>query len=163
MPEVQIKCLLRCQSNVYWNSSRKIQQKQGCAEDKIPWRKNWSNKSVFPILTGQTITTNPLLHPCKSRQRKITLLTRYYRSSSGDQMQRKFQFKKALIVTKLSRYEFEQHKNPKLTVLQLEKLLRDRGTDYDLLLHYHKIHKDFERKVAESFASFGIDVKCVNR
>lgn len=119
-------------------------------------------KIGFVILIGQTSTAHPLLNPYKSRQRKITLLTRYYRSAS-DQPNRKFQFKKALIVTKLSRYEFEQHKNPKLSVLQLEKLLRDRGTDYDLWLYYHKMHKDFENKVAKSFKSFGIDVKFVNR
>lgn len=42
-------------------------------------------------------------------------------------------------------------------------MLRDRGTDYDLLLHYHQIHKKFERLVAKSFEEFGIDVRLVNR
>lgn len=84
-------------------------------------------------------------------------------TSADSQSIRKFQFKKALIVTKLSRYDFEQHKNPKLNAVQLEKLLRDRGTDYDLWLHYHRIHKEFERKVADSFRDHGIDVKLVNR
>lgn len=76
---------------------------------------------------------------------------------------KQFKFKNVLIVTKLSRYEFEQHKNAKLTVPELEKVLRDRGTDYDLLLHYHRIHKEFEQRVANSFKEFGIDVKLVNR
>lgn len=111
---------------------------------------------------GQISITHPLLHPFKYRQRKISLFTRYYRTAT-DQTNRKFPFKKILIVTKLSRYEFEQHKNPKLTNVQLEKILRDRGTDYDLWQHYHKIHKDFEKKVANSFREFGIDVKLVNR
>lgn len=75
----------------------------------------------------------------------------------------KFQFKKALIVTKLSRLEFEQHKNPKLSVAELEKMLRDRGTDFDALLQYHRIHKEFETTVAESFRRHNIDVKLVNR
>lgn len=114
------------------------------------------------------------MHPFKYRQRKIPLLTRCYRTDQPNrktfnaatddhQSNQKFQFKKALIVTKLSRYEFEQHKNPKLNVIQLEKLLRDRGTDYDLWLHYHRIHKDFELKVANSFRDYGIDVNLVNR
>ncbi|XP_031630320.1 NAD kinase 2, mitochondrial [Contarinia nasturtii] len=109
-------------------------------------------------------TTGPICitHPLKYRQRKITS-SLIRRSSTFDQSNRKFQFKKALIVTKLSRYEFEQHKNPKLTMIQLEKLLRDRGTDYDLLLHYHRVHKDFEQKVANCFEECGIDVKLVNR
>lgn len=106
-----------------------------------------------------------ITHPLKCRQRKIpSSLIRYYRSAASiDQSNRKFQFKKALIVTKLSRYEFEQHKNPKLTMIQLEKVLRDRGTDYDLLLSYHRVHKEFEKKVADSFKEYGIDVKLVNR
>lgn len=121
------------------------------------------------FFSGHTCTaTQPLLHPFKYRQRKICLLTRHYRKSVPADAtmatdHRKIQFKKALIVTKLSRYEFEQHKNPKLTNVQLEKLLRDRGTDYDLWLHYHHIHKDFEKKVANSFREYGIDVKLVNR
>lgn len=101
---------------------------------------------------------HPLLHPFKYRQRRS-----YSRDTNDMHSPRKCTFKNALIVTKLSRYEFEQHKNPKLTVLQLEKLLRDRGTDYDLLLNYHRIHKEFEQRVANSFKEFGIAVKLVNR
>lgn len=111
---------------------------------------------------GQANTSHSsLLHPFKYRQRKSISL--YQRTFSDQSNRSKFQLKKALIVTKLSRYEFEQHKNPKLTVAQLEQMLRDRGTDYDLLLHYHHIHKNFESKVADSFKEFGIDVKLVNR
>lgn len=112
------------------------------------------------LLTGQISTTHPLLHPFKYRQRRVAI--RQYRNAA-DQTNRKFQFKKALIVTKLSRYEFEQHKNPKLDLFQFEKMIRDRGTDYDLLLHYHRIHKDFEKRVADGFRDYGIDVKLVNR
>lgn len=72
-------------------------------------------------------------------------------------------FKKALIVSKLSRYEFEQHKNQHLNLTELEGLLRNRGTDYEALMKYHHIHKDFETKVADSFKEFGIEVKLVNR
>lgn len=138
---------------------------------------------LYLFLTGHTCTTTqPLLHPFKYRQRKNSLLAKHYRTDRSNRKSvtamatantiapsidspsnPKFQFKKALIVTKLSRYEFEQHKNPKLTVVQLEKVLRDRGTDYDLWLHYHRIHKEFERKVADSFRDHGIDVKLVNR
>lgn len=105
-------------------------------------------------------STHPLLHPFKYRQRKILSFTNRLYSGTTSQ---KFPFRKALIVTKLSRYEFEQHKNPKLTNVQLEKLLRDRGTDYDLWLYYHQMHKEFEGKVAKSFTDYGIDVRLVNR
>lgn len=104
------------------------------------------------------------MHPFKYRQRKVcSIVSRLHRNVTTDSFNRKFSFRKVLIVTKLSRYEFEQHKNPKLSVVQLEKLLRDRGTDYDLWLHYHQIHKEFERRVAKSFKEHGMDVKLVNR
>lgn len=103
------------------------------------------------------------MHPFKYRQRNLPIVSRLYRTGAVDRSQRKFSFRKVLIVTKLSRYEFEQHKNPKLSVVQLEKLLRDRGTDYDLWLHYHQVHKEFEQRVANSFKEHGSDVKLVNR
>lgn len=73
------------------------------------------------------------------------------------------QLRKALIVTKLSRYEVEQWKHPRLSHSQLAKTLRDRGTDYDLLIHYHRIHKQFTEKVAASFKDHGIEVQVANR
>lgn len=115
---------------------------------------------AFFSRTGQT---QPLLHPFKYRQRRVSFVTQFLRNASTNSLNQKFSFRKVLIVTKLSRYEFEQHKNPKLSVVQLEKLLRDRGTDYDLWLHYHQIHKEFERRVAKSFKEHGMDVKLVNR
>lgn len=118
---------------------------------------------LFFIKTGQSNQAQPLLHPFKYRQRKLSFVSRLYRTVVDDRSDRTFSFRKVLIVTKLSRYEFEQHKNPKLSAVQLEKLLRDRGTDYDLWLHYHQIHKHFERRVANSFKEHGVDVKLVNR
>lgn len=75
----------------------------------------------------------------------------------------KFQFEKALIVSKLSRIEFEQHKNPNLSTVELEKMLRARGTDYQAFVDFHKQQKDYEDSVAKSFQHFGKEVKVVNR
>lgn len=52
-----------------------------------------------------------------------------------------FKPQKVLILTKLSRYEFEKRRHPDLTEKQLEKCLRDRGSDYNILLYHHYIHK----------------------
>lgn len=70
---------------------------------------------------------------------------------------------KALIVTKLSRLEFEQQRQPTLSRNELEHHIRDRGSDYDVMLNFHTIHKDFERKIAQCFNKFGVEVKLVNR
>ncbi|KAH8258481.1 hypothetical protein KR038_012040, partial [Drosophila bunnanda] len=70
-----------------------------------------------------------------------------------------FKLKRALVVTKLSRYEFEQLRNPELSREQLEKKLRDRGTDIDMVLYLHNLHKDFEKRVVQSFQDVGCEVK----
>lgn len=75
----------------------------------------------------------------------------------------KFKLTKALIITKLSKFEFEQHRHPNLSEHELEEIIRNRGTDYTAMLYYHNLHKDFERKVADSFKHYGVKVELVNR
>ncbi|KAH8285485.1 hypothetical protein KR054_009930, partial [Drosophila jambulina] len=70
-----------------------------------------------------------------------------------------FKLERALVVTKLSRYEFEQLRNPQLSREELEKKLRDRGTDVDMVLDLHHLHKDFEKRVVQSFKDVGCEVK----
>lgn len=52
-----------------------------------------------------------------------------------------FKPQKVLILTKLSRYEFERRRHPEFTEKELEKCLRLRGSDYNNLLYHHYIHK----------------------
>ncbi|XP_017839333.1 NAD kinase 2, mitochondrial isoform X4 [Drosophila busckii] len=70
-----------------------------------------------------------------------------------------FKLKRALVVTKLSRYELEQLRHPELSREQLEQKLRDRGTDVEMVLYLHNLHKDFERRVVQSFQNVGCEVK----
>ncbi|XP_023162772.2 NAD kinase 2, mitochondrial isoform X3 [Drosophila hydei] len=74
-----------------------------------------------------------------------------------------FKLKRALIVTKLSRYEIEQLRHPELTREQLEQKLRDRGTDVENVLYLHNLHKDFERRIVRSFRNVGCEVKMSSR
>ncbi|CAH1117127.1 unnamed protein product [Phaedon cochleariae] len=76
---------------------------------------------------------------------------------------KKIEISKALVVSKLSRYEYERKKHEELTDQEFEKLLRNRGTDLVKLLHFHNLHKKFEEKVSNTLMSMGIDVKVVNR
>lgn len=68
-----------------------------------------------------------------------------------------------LVVSKLSRYEYEKYRYKNLTDSELERKIRERGTDYDKLMHHHNLHKDFELKVVEAMESMGIEVRVVNR
>lgn len=74
-----------------------------------------------------------------------------------------FKLQRALLVSKLSRYEFEQLRHPNLSAQQLEARLRDRGTDFDTLMYLHNLHKDFERTIVRSFQNVGCEVKLANR
>ena len=75
----------------------------------------------------------------------------------------KFRIKKALIVTKLTRLEFEKVRHSNLNETELEEKIRNRGTDYDALMHYHRLHKKLEERVVKSFRGLGVEVKIANR
>ncbi|ROT72558.1 hypothetical protein C7M84_009053 [Penaeus vannamei] len=74
-----------------------------------------------------------------------------------------FRPQKVLILTKLSRYEFEKRRHPELTERQLERCLRNRGSDYNMLLYHHYIHKGVENTVNSVFRAAGIETKVVYR
>lgn len=75
----------------------------------------------------------------------------------------KLRIKKALIVTKLTRYEFEKIRHSELNDRDFEEQIRFRGTDFDALMHYHNLHKNVERQVVECLRESGVEVKLVNR
>lgn len=74
-----------------------------------------------------------------------------------------FKLSRAMLVTKLSRLELEKHRNQQLNAVQLEKLLRDRGTDYDSLLYHHHLHLNFVARVADCLHEAGVEVRMANR
>lgn len=73
------------------------------------------------------------------------------------------ELKKVLIVSKVTRLEFEQARYQGLSDGQLEHKIRERGSDYDAMMKYHYLHKNVETKVVESFENHGIEVMVVNR
>lgn len=76
-----------------------------------------------------------------------------------------FKPKRVLILTKLSRLEFEQlRQKPKAkTDFELETALRSRGSDYSTLLYHHYIHKGCESRIHNYFQEFGVETRLVNR
>lgn len=75
----------------------------------------------------------------------------------------KLRIKKALIVTKMTRYEFEKIRHSELNDLELEEKIKCRGTDFEAMMHYHHLHKTLEHKVVDCFRMSGVEVKIVNR
>uniref|UniRef100_A0A7G3AR63 Putative nad kinase 2 isoform x2 n=1 Tax=Lutzomyia longipalpis TaxID=7200 RepID=A0A7G3AR63_LUTLO len=74
-----------------------------------------------------------------------------------------FSLKRALIVAKLSRYEFEKRRYPDLNSTQLEEKIRGRGTDYDSLIHFNEMHSNFRKSVVDAFRHCGVEVRVVDR
>ena len=93
-----------------------------------------------------------------------------------------FKPKTALIVTKVSRYEFERHKHKELSEVDFEHLLTNRGSDYTMIrlafcfssissvslqlfhFRYHlNIHKSAAEKVIEALEAWGVATKRVQR
>ncbi|EFX80504.1 hypothetical protein DAPPUDRAFT_318645 [Daphnia pulex] len=74
-----------------------------------------------------------------------------------------FSPKKALVLTKLSRYEFEKLRHKNLDENQLEDALRKRGSDYNMLLYHHTLHKNCEAMVKSILEEKNIETKVVTR
>jgi len=74
-----------------------------------------------------------------------------------------FKPKKAVILTKVSRYEFEKLRHEHLSEKQLEEELTLRGSNYAAVRHHHNIHKALEVGVAETLEDSGIETKIVKR
>jgi len=82
-----------------------------------------------------------------------------------------FKPKRALILTKVSRYEFERRRMEQanqdgksgklLNEDDFEEALTRRGSDYNLIKRHHVIHKNTETKVIEALKSRGIEVRCI--
>ncbi|XP_022909606.1 NAD kinase 2, mitochondrial isoform X2 [Onthophagus taurus] len=68
----------------------------------------------------------------------------------------------ALIVSKLSGYEFERHRNSDMTPDDLRQKLIRRGTDFDRLIKSHDNHKKYESDMVQSLEKSGFKVKVVN-
>lgn len=71
--------------------------------------------------------------------------------------------RKALILTKFSRYEFEKRRHPGLSEDELKRNLEERGSDYQSLLHHHGIHTQNRDLVVDTLRQKGIDTRVVNR
>ncbi|KAJ8925346.1 hypothetical protein NQ315_009176 [Exocentrus adspersus] len=90
-----------------------------------------------------------------------TILNGPIQNFSNDAKQLKMD--KVLIISKLSRYEYEKRKHRNLDDSKLEQLLRKRGTDFERLVNFHNKYKYFEENVYTTLKNMGINVEIANR
>ncbi|XP_046974881.1 NAD kinase 2, mitochondrial [Vanessa cardui] len=70
---------------------------------------------------------------------------------------------KCLIVSKVTRYEYEKHSHDNIEDSKLEKILRKRGSDYDAMISTHREQKAFEESVARNLKDMGLEVEMASR
>lgn len=70
---------------------------------------------------------------------------------------------KCLIVSKVTRYEYEKHSLDNISDAELEAVLRKRGSDFDAMLQNHREQKAFEQSVARSLREMGRKVEMASR
>ncbi|XP_072937516.1 NAD kinase 2, mitochondrial [Epargyreus clarus] len=75
----------------------------------------------------------------------------------------RLQMEKCLIVSKVTRYEYEKHSHDNISDGELETILRKRGSDYDSMLQNHKEQKAFEENVAKTLKEMGLKVEMASR
>eukprot|EP00095_Tigriopus_kingsejongensis_P004211 maker-scaffold2069_size21507-snap-gene-0.4 protein:Tk04211 transcript:maker-scaffold2069_size21507-snap-gene-0.4-mRNA-1 annotation:"hypothetical protein DAPPUDRAFT_318645" len=76
---------------------------------------------------------------------------------------RDFKPKKALILSKVSRYEYEIYRHQVISDDELERVLTKRGSNFHLLKKHHEIHKSVESNLVEALQRRGIETKVCQR
>ena len=75
-----------------------------------------------------------------------------------------FRPKNILILTKLSRYEYEKEQLAKdITEDEFRHFLENRGSDYTLIKYYHNVHKSVEEKIVNALEKRCLQVKICQR
>lgn len=75
----------------------------------------------------------------------------------------KLELNKVLILSKLTRYDYERMKFKELNDNEFEQTLRNRGTNLEKLKYHNNLQKTNVAKVAKVLKNMGSDVKIVNR
>ena len=72
--------------------------------------------------------------------------------------------RKVLLLTKLSRYQFERHQYAKdMSETEFRRALEKRGSDYTLIKYYNNVHKSVEEKIVQALEKRGIEIKVCER
>ncbi|XP_063898054.1 NAD kinase 2, mitochondrial [Helicoverpa armigera] len=117
------------------------------------------------VLNNFTVSVAKGLRRLRQKQelREVAPSASRKRGNSAAQEDAKLNMEKCLIVSKVTRYEYERHSHENLSESELEKVLRKRGSDYDSMVSVHKRQKAFEENVAKSLRDMGLKVEMASR
>ncbi|KAL3288078.1 hypothetical protein HHI36_002529 [Cryptolaemus montrouzieri] len=74
-----------------------------------------------------------------------------------------FSLNKVLVLTKMTRYDYEKLKYKELNSQQFENMLKARGTNLEKLKHHNILQKTNVEKIVKILIDLGSDVRVVNR
>lgn len=74
-----------------------------------------------------------------------------------------FRPEKALVLTKVSRFEYERARHKGLSESQLEAALTARGSNYSLMKKTHLTHKANEERLVRALENAGVETRLCNR
>jgi len=111
----------------------------------------------------QSLKLGALLSGFKPRTLGVPLTWARHSSSMKNWDPAQFKPRKAVILTKVSRYEYEKIQNESLSERQLEEMLTKRGSDYTMIRYHHNVHKALEQEVVNELEAAGMETKVVKR
>uniref|UniRef100_A0A1I7YID4 NAD kinase 2, mitochondrial n=1 Tax=Steinernema glaseri TaxID=37863 RepID=A0A1I7YID4_9BILA len=83
--------------------------------------------------------------------------------SDTDTQKMEFNPKRVLLLSKITRLEFERRRHPNLNESELELLLKTRGSDYERLLNKHNHHLSYLNLINSELNRAGIETRIVKR
>jgi len=92
-------------------------------------------------------------------------LLQFHSTFAGKDILRNENFvpRKVLILSKLSRYQFEKLQKPKLSETELKAVLIGRGSDYDNMLATHLVNKNVENQLIQTLKKINAEYRIINR
>ncbi|CAB3262006.1 unnamed protein product [Arctia plantaginis] len=117
------------------------------------------------VLNNFTVSVAKGLRRLRQKQelRELTPNGSRKKTSSSGKEKVKLNMEKCLIVSKVTRYEYEKHCHDNICDIELEKILRKRGSDYEAMMETHLRQKAFEENVASSLKKIGLKVEMASR
>ncbi|KAK6034464.1 hypothetical protein COOONC_28031 [Cooperia oncophora] len=86
------------------------------------------------------------------------------KTNSGSDIEKpSFRPKKVLILSKITRYEYEKRIHGEDDDKKLEDLLRRRGSDYNQLIRKHQIHQTYLQTMQSELERAGVEARVVQR
>ncbi|XP_033109335.1 NAD kinase 2, mitochondrial-like [Anneissia japonica] len=120
-----------------------------------------------PLLLTGSYHVLTVTGPSKFRLSRLYNVIKRSCTNQGERndlnMETTMQLKRVLVLSKITRYEYERQRHEGISEKKLEKLLAERGSDYKKLLQRNDIHQGNIKQLCAMLEENGINYKVVQR